>query len=667
MGKSLKLYMALVNRIPGIQERYQKYREQVQGAGRMKAWGYLMKLNLQYYVFRQHDLQNPMFLNIDKEKKLYSGGSESSLSCRETPEEFARKLAAYDVISFDVFDTLILRSFGKPTDLFFMVGQKLEYPDFERIRREMEQKARKRKYRQCGHSEVTFEEIWEVMEEETGIAAEYGAGVEWKTELQYCFANPYFAEVVRILQEKHKKMIITSDMYLHRDQIRDLLQKAGYPEFSEYYVSCEYGCGKGQGTLYQIVKENCGQGLKYAHVGDNEFSDQKRAKESGFDAYPYQNVNVWGKKFRSEDMSAILGSMYRGIVNAHLHNGLNRYSMAYEFGFVYAGLFVLGYCQFIHEYVRTHQTDKILFLARDGDILNQVYQILYPEEKGRCEYVYWSRLAATKMSAKYFKYDYFRRFLYHKVNQDYTLKQIFTSMELQDMLEGYLAETSGKSEENTVLTLKEADAVKIYFMKHWEAVLEHYEEQLEAGKSYYSKVLQGCRHAAAVDVGWAGSGAVSLNYIVNQIWEMDCEITGLLAGTNSAYNTEPDSSEAQMQNGKLVSYLFSQSFNRDVWKEHNPGKGHNIVVELLLASDQPSFRGFAKSGNGLCFAKKSKEIDSMQVQKGVLDFVRIFREHFKEEIEISGRDCMAPILLLYRNEEWLRQVIHEKDVTLNLE
>ena len=68
-------------------------------------------------------------------------------------------------------------------------------------------------------------------------------------------------------------------------------------------------------------------------------------------------------------MSAITGSMYRGIVNAHLHNGLNEYSMEYEFGFVYGGLFVLGYCQFIHEYVQTHHIDKILFLARDGDIL----------------------------------------------------------------------------------------------------------------------------------------------------------------------------------------------------------------------------------------------------------------------------------------------------------
>lgn len=667
MEMNLKMYMFLVNRVPGIQEKYQRYREKVQGINRIKAWGYLLKLNLQYYVFHQNGLKEPLFLNIDKEKKLYVDGSESDLSHKREPVEMAKSLSGYDVISFDAFDTLILRSFSRPTDVFFMVGQELGYPDFERIRREMEWKARERKYKQCGHREVNFDDIWEVMEAETGIPAEIGKKTEWEAELKYCFANPYFLEVVRELQKYHKKLVITSDMYLREKQIRELLAKAGYPEFDAYFVSCEYGKSKGDGTLYKTVKEIYGCELKYVHVGDNIYSDQEKANESGFSVISYRNVNTFGNEFRSEDMSAITGSMYRGIVNAHLHNGLGQYSMAYEFGFVYAGLFVLGYCQFIHEYVRAHDIDKILFLARDGDILNQVYQQLYPEEARICEYVYWSRLAATKMSAGYFKYDYFRRFLYHKVNQDYTLNQIFASMELSDMLDGYLLLKAGKSSKNTVLTLQEADSVRDYLAAHWAAVLKHYEEQLEAGRLYYDGILKGCRRVATVDVGWAGSGAISLDYIVNKIWNMDCEVIGLLAGTNSAYNAELNSSEAQMQNGKLVSFLFSQSHNRDIWKKHNPGKGHNIVIELLLASEQSSFRRFTKSGDGFEFADKTEEINSRQVQKGILDFVQIFREHFKDKINISGRDCMAPILLLYENEAWLKKVIDEKKVTMNLE
>ena len=667
MGMNLKAYMLLVNRVPGIQERYKKYRERVKGPGRIKAWGYLLKLNIQYYLLGQKDLKNPLFLNPDKGRKLCMTGSESASSYREAPESLAQKLSDYDVVSFDVFDTLILRCFDRPAGVFFMVGQKLGYPDLERIRREIEEKAREKKFRVSGHREVTYEDIWEMMEEETGIPADRGKRAEWEAELKYCFANPYFLEVVRYLRTCGKKLVITSDMYLGKEQIREILVQSGYPEFDEYFVSCEYGTGKGEGTLYDVVKRKYGSDLRYAHIGDNVYADQKKAEEAGFSVFPYVNVNLAGNEFRSADMSAITGSMYRGTVNAHLHNGLSEYSMTYEFGFVYGGLFVLGYCQFIHEYVRIHPVDKILFLARDGDILNRVYQMLYPEDACRCEYVYWSRLAATKMAAGYFKYDYFRRFLYHKVNQDYTLDKIFAAMELSDMLEGYVAEKDGKSSPRTVLSLKEADSVKCYLTAHWNEVLRHYDEQLEAGKTYFEKVLAGCRRVIAVDVGWAGSGAVTLDYVVNQIWHMDCEITGILAGTNSANNTEPDNSESQLQNGKLVSFLFSQAYNRDVWKMHNPGKGHNVIVELLLASEQASFRRFTKLGDGFEFSDKTEEIDSRQVQNGILDFVKIFRSHFPDEAPISGRDCMAPVLLLYQNESWLKQVIDEKKFTMNLE
>jgi HAD superfamily hydrolase (TIGR01549 family) len=659
--------MLLVNKVPGIQERYHQYRDHLRGVGRIKAWMYLLSLNVQYYVLHQKYLTEPTFLYVDKKKKLNSGGSESSLSYRENPIEFAQYLAEHDVISFDVFDTLILRCFSKPTDLFFEVGEKLEYPDFEHIRREIEGVARERKYKKFGHREVNFEDIWEVMEQETGIPADNGMKTEWETEKKYCFANPYFLKVIEELKKYDKKLIITSDMYLHENQIRELLVNAGYPEFDAYFVSCEYGTSKSEGTLYKIVKEKVGLGFRYVHVGDNEYSDQKKAKEKGFSICPYQNVNTVGNRYRCEDMSVLTGSMYRGIVNSHLHNGLNQYSMTYEFGFVYGGLFVLGYCQFIHDYVKTHQVDKILFLARDGDILNQVYQQLYPQEAELCNYVYWSRLAATKMSAGYFKYDYFRRFLYHKVNQNYTLQEIFRSMELEDMLEEYLSVKKDNCNEKTLLTLKEADAVKEFLMEHWEAVLEHYNTQLEIGKSYYGKVLDGCHNVVAVDVGWAGSGAVSLDYIVNHIWKMECEVVGLLAGTNSIYNAEPYYSESQIQSGKLVSYLFSQKNNRDVWKIHNPGKGHNVIIELLLASEQLSFRGFSRNAKGFEFSRKTEEINSKEVQRGIRDFVKLFCKYFGQEKCISGRDAMAPILLLYENEAWIKNVIDETKMTMNLE
>ena len=142
------------------------------------------------------------------------------------------------------------------------------------------------------------------------------------------------------------------------------------------------------------------------------------------------------------------------------------------------------------------------------------------KEKKQREYVYWSRLAATKMGAEYFKYDYFRRFLHHKVNQEYSLEQIFASMELDDMLEACLADlNTGRSRGNFLIKaakLTSANVIEVeqYLKRHWREVLDHYRGQRKAAGNYYKKVLKNHKKVAAVDIGWAGSGAVVLQYLV---------------------------------------------------------------------------------------------------------------------------------------------------------
>lgn len=659
-----KIYNIAVNQNPEISLRYQKYRKKVSGTGRMRAWLYLIRLNVQYHVFKRKSAGSFIQDEFYENKKLNSKTSESAEQKRDTPQELVKKLAQYDVISFDVFDTLVFRPFSEPGDLFHMVGQKLGYMEFARIRMEIEEKSRNKKQKQQGNREINLEDIWNMMEEETGISKDLGIQTEWTCEKAYCFGNPYMLEVVLGLQKLGKKMIVISDMYLGEKYIQDLLKSCGYPEFFSYFVSCDYEESKNQGKLYDIVKQKIGEKLTYIHVGDNKESDVKQAKQRRFDAYYYPNVNQLGRKYRAEDMSAVIGSMYRGLVDAHLHCGISSYSKAYEFGFVYGGLFVLGYCKWIHDWVKKNGVDKILFLARDGDILSKVYSKIYPheQENQKWNYVYWSRLAAVKMSANYYKYDYFRRFLYHKVNQNYTMKQIFASMELEDMLSNMT-----EFAEDTVLTDKNVETVKEFLQKNWNEVLNHYKEQIAAGKEYYEPILRGCKRAVAVDVGWAGSGAIALNYIVNHIWNLDCEIVGLIAGSNSIHSHEPDASQGFFYEQKLDSYMFSQTKNRDIWKIHNPGKGHNVIVELLLCSDYPSFRGFTSKKEKYRFCEKNNEINVQEVQKGILDFAEIFQKRIGTIPQISGRDAFAPIELLYRNQEWLKDVTVLEKFQMNLE
>ena len=54
--------------------------------------------------------------------------------------------------------------------------------------------------------------------------------------------------VVEALTQMGRRMIVTSNMYLHHDQLQELLKRCGYA-LDEIYVSCDMGCSKRHGQL----------------------------------------------------------------------------------------------------------------------------------------------------------------------------------------------------------------------------------------------------------------------------------------------------------------------------------------------------------------------------------------------------------------------------------
>ena len=106
-----RIYGLLVNRVPGIRERYLNKRNQSHGMNRYKALFYLLWLNIQYYLLFRRNIGQSQRCPFYEQKTLYNKNSESSLSKLDSPAVFAQKLMKYDVISFDVFDTLISVSY----------------------------------------------------------------------------------------------------------------------------------------------------------------------------------------------------------------------------------------------------------------------------------------------------------------------------------------------------------------------------------------------------------------------------------------------------------------------------------------------------------------------------------------------------------------------------
>lgn len=662
----ISVYNLLVNRKTGICKRYHKFHDKAHGVKKIFSWLYLICLNFCYYILFCHFLGDDIQCAVYEKKKLLIDKSESEAAFERIipADRLIEKLSAYDIVSFDIFDTLIFRPFSAPSDLFYLLGCQTQMLDFKNIRTAMESSARYRMYKNSGTYEVTIFDIWKEIEEQTGLSSSY-----WKEELdlekEYCFANPYMQKVFNSLIEKGIKVIITSDMYIPSSYMEDLLKSCGYTGYDRLFVSCDLKKSKADGQLYTHIR-SLYPGSSLIHIGDNYKSDYIMAHKHGFDTFYYPNVNGSGERYRAYDMSPVIGGAYRGLVNTHLYNGALQFSREYEYGFIYGGLFVTGYCNFIHNYATHHSIDKVLFLSRDGDILKHAYDIMFPGNSS--VYVHWSRKAATKLTAGINRYDYIRRFLYHKVNQNIPLSDIFASMSLSKDLTGTFNLNTDEC-----LTNANVEAVRHILLDNWDAVVAEYKTESKAASQYYKNIVKGCRKVCAVDIGWAGSGAVALNNLFNKEWGIDCDVTGIIAGTNTLYNTDADAGEPLLQSKRLVSYMYSASFNRDLIKKHNPNRGYNQFWELLLASTDRQCTGFGfdSDNNAIpLFGRCDINQDGiLMIQNGIIDFVKLYGNHFENSFfyNISGRDAYAPMLAAASdNEKYLRSIYSNFNVEANV-
>lgn len=630
MGLKLKLYELLVNRDPKIKLEYERYvniNHERHVKFPLTSWLYMLRLNAVSLLGGR----------ISAGRTVQAGRgviNESAQGFKLTADETAEKLCKSEAVSFDVFDTLIFRPFSSPKDLFALVGDRLGYPDYRQLRADAERLARKRK---SYTSDVTLEEICLCLEEMTGIPVKESMDAELEAELEYCFANPFMKKVWECVLHKGRRIVVTTDMYLSSEFIGRLLDKNGFKGYEKIFVSSEHGCGKYNGGLFDIVSKYLG--CSCSHIGDNIAADINNASTHGFDTIYYPNVNAKGNGVRPSEMSSLVGSAYCGIVNARLYSG-ERFSDMYEYGYKVGGLLVLGYCTFIHRQAEIMHADKVLFLSRDGFILKQVYDRLYPQSP--TEYVYWSRAAAAKLGAYRFRYDYFRRFILHKHGGEYTVGEILSAMGLSDM------KTSLSPNER--MTGEKADMLISELTKRFEEVTAHYEGMNRAAKKCFAKMLSGCKNALTVDCGWAGSGNIILNELVENKWELGCTLTGLVAGTNTRNQPDYAYSDTFLQSGRLIPYCFSPMHNRDIYSMHFPAADHNVFFELLFGAASPSFLGYEEDGDGykLIFDSETENEETVkEIHRGELDFISDYLRCFKQDsimYRISGADAYAPFM-----------------------
>ena len=193
-----------------------------------------------------------------------------------------REIDRHEIISFDVYDTLIARCVDKPEEVFGIVekvindSSELYTPDFKNRRVKAELMAKK--YERF--EEISIDKIYQYFDAISN--KDKIKEIELSIEENVSLPNPKGKELYEYALNSNKKIIIISDMYLSGSYIEKILNKNGYKDYYRCFVSSDFGVKKKSGRLYRIVSEESKISKEQIyHIGDNPLSDCISARMMG--------------------------------------------------------------------------------------------------------------------------------------------------------------------------------------------------------------------------------------------------------------------------------------------------------------------------------------------------------------------------------------------------
>ncbi|HVX44660.1 MAG TPA: HAD family hydrolase [Mycobacteriales bacterium] len=231
-----------------------------------------------------------------------------SLLCRES----------VDVLTVDVFDTLLWRAVPEPTDAFLIIGERLRAggllpaeltpAGFSRLRIAAEQRARKIAAAERDTVECTLAEIYAVLAHAFPAEAdlEQIMEVEIVAEADICQVDRGVAELIRLVDAKlGKRAVLVSDTYFSAEHITRLLAGAGGDDLplERIFTSSDMGLNKPGGLLKRVASTIKVDPERIVHMGDNEAADVEGSRRAGAHPVHYERL--------TEELTEIVGGEAR--------------------------------------------------------------------------------------------------------------------------------------------------------------------------------------------------------------------------------------------------------------------------------------------------------------------------------------------------------------------
>lgn len=547
----------------------------------------------------------------------------------KTHIKLLKKINKAKIISFDVFDTLILRNVLEPADIFSVVQKEYEKNgdllnfDFktERIKAEIN-------LRNKLATEITLDGIYDELLSQLSISnklLEELKTLEIKTELNFCVQNPYMYEIYKYVLKNKKKIILNSDMYLPVEVIEKILNKNGYTEYEKIYLSSQTLKTKQTGESYDLIINDFKiKPSKILHIGDNQGADVLKAQEKGLNSFYYARCIDYLKYKNFEESELYKNqSIENSIFKALCLNKTNCYreekDFWYDLGYKSMGPVLYNFINGIINFVNENEIKKIFFVSRDGYIMKKVYDIFASCNKNlpESQYFYASRklfhfpiLAdcndlyenpffmnyINKLKITTIK-DFFEYFNINLVNYKKTIDFLSSTP---------LSQPNNKNNLKNILKIVHNEIIK-NAKQEKENILKYFEQEdfLKSQK------------IAWIDIGWQGNVQLSLLKILENTQNTP-EIYGYYFGLMEI-----------AKNLKKNLNIKGHFFDCEKTEFYRPISTSLSVIEFLFGAPHGSVIGLMKENNKFkpFFDKdfsKNKIKKIISVQEGCINFIKDF-------------------------------------------
>jgi predicted HAD superfamily hydrolase len=312
--------------------------------------------------------------------------------------------------SFDVFDTVLTRTWANPTDLFWELGNQLRQCNlisvssetFQQYRIEAESRARKI----SENGEVLLHNIYAQMKSSlswTEVNVQEAMELEIALEKGSLQVIPIMQEHIQKLRFEGNQISFISDMYLSSKAIQDFLaHNQIWSEGDDLYVSGDLGVNKASGQLFTHFLTKKGIiSSELTHTGDNGHADIKMAQSFGIQTQEFKaaHLNRYEQAiFAKENLPLKFRSLLAGASRlTRLHNpeSTPHHKVIWDTATSVIAPVLFGYIHWCLQEAQKRGIQRLYFVARDGQILHKIAQVICQKWNYDidCRYFYGSRLA----------------------------------------------------------------------------------------------------------------------------------------------------------------------------------------------------------------------------------------------------------------------------------